>query len=114
MALEQLQNTNPEKVYTPKDFTVDFFALGYFSHAKTMYQTVLQPVYVAKFISNGFSKMGHVITVPAAGTPYESICRKMTPPPFNSQRIEKSVLAIHPKAPGSAPGELLTCTTNRG
>ena len=89
-ALEELQNTNPEKVFTPNDFAVDSFALGYFSHVKTVYQTIMQPVYVAKFISRGFSKMGHVIVVPAAGTAYESISRLVTPPPFNLPRARSN------------------------
>ncbi len=86
--LEDLQNTNPEKTYTAKDFTPEFFALGYFSATKRSYQSVMQPVWVARFISNGFSRMGHVIAVPAANTAYEPICRKVTPPPFNEQRTQ--------------------------
>lgn len=86
MVLEQLQNTNPERVYSTKNVEPLSFELGYFSHSKTTYQTVLQPVYVAKFILNGTSRMGHIVAVPAASTSYESICRKVTPPPFNSDR----------------------------
>lgn len=86
MALEQLQNTNPERMYTSKEITPISFELGYFSNSKNMYQTVLQPVYVAKFIYTGKFRMGYVLAVPASGTPYESICRKVTPPPFNAGR----------------------------
>jgi hypothetical protein len=86
-ALEQLQNINPEKVFTLKDFQPEYFSLGYFSHSKSNSQSFLQPVYVARFISNGFNKMGHIIAVSATGTPYESICRKVTPPPVNAKRI---------------------------
>lgn len=90
--LEELQNTNPEKTYTTKDFTPDFFALGYFSATKRSYQSVMQPVWVARFISNGFSRMGHVIAVPAANTAYEPICRKVTSPPFNEQRPQPRLI----------------------
>lgn len=88
MALEQLQNTNPERVYASKNVEPLSFELGYYSNAKTIYQTVLQPVYVARFMLNGLSRMGHIIAVPAAGTPFESICRKVTPPPFNAGRSD--------------------------
>lgn len=85
-ALEELQNTNPEKIYTSKDFTIDSFTLGYFSDTKSNYQSIMQPVWVAKFISNAFSKMGHIIAVPASSTAYESINRKLAIPPLNELR----------------------------
>lgn len=99
MALEQLQNTNPEKVYTLKNVEPLSFELGYFSNSKTMYQTILQPVYVARFILNGFSKMGHIIAVPAAGTPYESLCRKVTTPPFNAARSDLKYVGDRTQTP---------------
>lgn len=92
MALEQIQNTNPERLYTPKEINPISFELGYFSHSKVMYQTIMQPVYVAKFIFTGKFKMGYALAVPASRTPYESICRKVTPPPFNAGRNNKKDL----------------------
>ncbi len=91
IALEQLQNTNPERLYTPKEISPISFELGYFSHSKTMYQTIMQPVYVAKFIFTGKFRMGYALAVPASRTPYESICRKVIPPPFNAGRNNKKV-----------------------
>lgn len=90
MALEQLQNTNPERVYTEKEINPVSFELAYFSNSKVTYQTVMQPVYVARFIFTGKFRMGYVVAVPASGTSFESICRKVTPPPFNEGRNNNS------------------------
>ena len=90
MVLEQLQNTNPQRVYTEKEINIVSFELGYFSHSKVMYQTMMQPVYVARFIFNGKFRMGYVVAVPGSGTSFESICRKVTPPPSNAGRNNKN------------------------
>lgn len=84
--LEELQNSNPEKPFTAKDFSVDSFSLGYFSDSKRHFQSFMQPVWVAKLISQGFSRMGRVIVVPATNTAYEPVTRKISPPPFNERR----------------------------
>lgn len=85
-ALEELQHVNPEKPLTTEDFSVESFSLGYFSGGKRSFQSFMQPVWVARFISRGFSGMGHVIVVPATNTAYEPVSRIAAPPPFNEKR----------------------------
>jgi hypothetical protein len=99
--LEELQNCNPEKSITAKDFSVESFSLGYFSDNKRNFQSFMQPVWVAKFVSKGFSRMGHVIVVPATNTAYEPIARKVSPPPFNERRTTAGSQTCHSCAQGT-------------
>ena len=85
--LAELQISLPDARYTRKDYTPEFFSLGYLSLPRRHAQTVMQPVYVAMFKPAGpFPSIGRLIVVPAAPHPYESICRLAAPPPLTSRK----------------------------
>lgn len=88
--LEELQHINPERMLAARNCTVESFALGYFSDAKDNFQSFMQPVWVAKFISQGTTRMGRIVVVPATNTAYEPVSRKAGPPPFNERRVLQS------------------------
>lgn len=84
--LDHLQSTNPGKVFTPDDFEVESFDLGYLSQPKRKYQTVLQPVWMARLVSKGPSGLGHAIAVTATDTAYEPIQRTYDAPVVQENR----------------------------
>lgn len=85
----ELQSFRPGEPFTLKDYTPEFFALGYLSLPRRRLQTVMQPVYVAMFTpTRPFPSRGRLITVPAAPAAYEPICRPMGAPP---PAVKKSV-----------------------
>jgi hypothetical protein len=83
----ELQTFLAGKVFTLKEYSPEFFSLGYFSMPKRRGQTVMQPVYVAMFRPVGpFPSTGRLVVVPAGANIYESIARSVVTPPASSSR----------------------------
>jgi hypothetical protein len=90
--LTELQTFLPNGTLTRKDYTPEFFSLGYFSLPKRRGQTVMQPVYVAMFKPVGpIPSLGRLIVVPAASKAYESIARTVVMPPLVVERPKPKV-----------------------
>ena len=71
----------PGRPFTAKDFEIKDFVLGYMSFSRRVPQSVMQPVWVAVLTPLSKFTMAHVVAVPAAPQPFESLARAPSVPP---------------------------------
>jgi hypothetical protein len=71
-----------------EDWLPEQFSLGYFSLPKGRSQGYLQPVYVARLRSTGWTSLNHMIVLPAALKQFEPLERCLATPPLTT-RVDK-------------------------
>jgi hypothetical protein len=88
--LAELDGFRPESELDRGRYSVDLFALGYFSMPKRRAQSFMQPVWVAMLRGEGRLAVNRLIVVPAAEKAYEPIHRLAADPPVKALRTRSA------------------------